>query len=104
MKVWWFFQINYGNKIFDNFEILKTKKLKVYKIETDRLIIRCYQPSDASLFSEAINTSLENLKLFMPWAKQKPTSLIEKEILLTKFKADFDAEKDFTFGIFNKQD
>ncbi len=75
---------------------------KAYKIETDRLIIRCYEPADASLLLEAISDSIAHLKLWMPWAQKEPTTLAAKIELLRKFRGNFDLEKDFTFGVFNK--
>jgi hypothetical protein len=41
---------------------------KTYRIETDRLVIRCYQPSDAAMLLAAITESLDHLRPFMPWA------------------------------------
>jgi len=71
-------------------------------IETERLIIRCYKPDDASMLLKAITDSIENLKRWMPWAKDEPTDLNSKTKLLEKFISDFEANIDFTYGIFNK--
>ncbi len=72
------------------------------KIITDRLVIRCYDSNDAPLLIDAITNSLENLKQWMPWAKNEPTSLESKKELLTKFKLDFLQNIDYNFGLFNK--
>ena len=39
-----------------------------YRIETERLVIRCWNPADAPLLKEAIDSSLEELQAWMPWA------------------------------------
>lgn len=75
---------------------------RVYKIETERLLIRCYEPADASMLLDAINISLEHLKPWMPWANKEPTGLNSKIDLLRKFRGQFDLGEDYTFGIFNK--
>ena len=33
-----------------------------YRIETKRLVVRCYNPSDAQLLAESVNESLEHLR------------------------------------------
>lgn len=77
---------------------------KTYKIETERLIIRCYSPKDAVLFKKAIDESLEHLKPWMPWANNEPESLAAKVEWLRKFRGQFDLGRDYIFGIFNKSE
>ena len=40
----------------------------------------------------------------MPWAKDEPTNIEKKVKLLEKFKSDFESDKDYNFGIFNKDE
>jgi len=77
---------------------------KTYKIETERLIIRCYNPQDAILLKESIDESIAHLKPWMPWAKNEPESLQTKVERLRKYRGQFDLGKDYTFGIFNKEE
>src|SRR5262249_27870811 len=49
-----------------------------YRIETERLVIRCYEPGDAALMKDAIDSSLEHLRAWMPWAEAEPQTLAEK--------------------------
>jgi RimJ/RimL family protein N-acetyltransferase len=72
-----------------------------YRIETERLVIRCYEPRDAPLLKEAIDSSLEHLRPWMPWAHQEPQTLEEKLELIKRFRANFDSGDNFTCGIFN---
>jgi RimJ/RimL family protein N-acetyltransferase len=75
-----------------------------YRIETERLVIRCYEPRDAPLLKEAIDSSLEHLRPWMPWAESEPQSLAEKTELLRRFRSTFDAGENFTYGIFSRDE
>ena len=73
-----------------------------YRIETERLVLRCYQPVDAPLLKATIDASLEHLSIWMPWATQhEPTPLETKIQRLRRMRGDFDLDKDYNFGIFN---
>ena len=39
-----------------------------YRIETGRVVIRCYEPEDAPLLKTAVDASLDHLRPWMPWA------------------------------------
>ncbi|MEM9078156.1 MAG: GNAT family N-acetyltransferase [Bacteroidota bacterium] len=80
------------------------KKQIPYGIRTQRLLIRCYHPSDAPMLLEAITNSLDDLKKWMPWAQSEPSSLESKQELLKKFEQEYLENIDYTFGIFNKQE
>ncbi len=71
-----------------------------YRIETERLVIRCYDPRDAAPLKEAIDSSLEHLRPWMPWAANEPQTLEEKTNLLKSFRAQFDLGENFIYGIF----
>jgi RimJ/RimL family protein N-acetyltransferase len=71
-----------------------------YRIETERLVVRCYEPSDAPPLKEAIDSSLEHLQPWMPWAHSEPQTLEEKIELVKAFRSNFDTGENFTYGIF----
>lgn len=73
-----------------------------YRIETGRLVLRCYQPADAPLVVAAIEASLGELRPWMPWARDEPQSLEEKVELLRLFRGNFDLGADFTYGAFDR--
>jgi RimJ/RimL family protein N-acetyltransferase len=72
-----------------------------YRIETERLVIRCYEPRDAPLLKDAVDSSLDHLRPWMPWAEHEPQTLEEKIVLLKSFRAQFDANESFVMGIFS---
>ena len=75
-----------------------------YRIETPRLVIRCLHPTDAGLMQTAISESLMHLRPWMPWAQAEPISMEARVSLLRQFRAQFDSDQDYTFGIFDPQE
>lgn len=73
----------------------------VYRIETERTVIRCWDPRDAYLLKEAVDASLDHLKPWMPWADQEPTDIEAKVQVLRGFRGRFDLGQDFAYGIFD---
>jgi RimJ/RimL family protein N-acetyltransferase len=75
-----------------------------YRIETRRLVIRCYDPRDAVLLKDAIDSSLDHLRPFMPWIDQEPQTLEEKIELCRRFRAAFDSGENFVYGVFDRDE
>lgn len=75
-----------------------------YRIETERTVIRCWQPEDSALLGEAITESLDDLKRWMPWAHEEPKSLDQRIDLLRTFRGQFDKGEDFIYGIFSSDE
>ena len=75
-----------------------------YRIETDRLVIRCYHPRDAPLLKEAVDSSIDHLRPWMPWARNEPQSLEQKAELLRVFRGNFDLGNDFAYGVFERDE
>ena len=78
--------------------------VRTYRIETARLVIRCYSPQDAPLLRQSINESLDHLLPWMNWAKAEPEPLAAKVERLRKYRGQFDLGEDYTFGIFSKDE
>lgn len=72
-----------------------------YRIVTQRLIIRCPQPSDTFLLDNAIRESLDHLLPWMLWAKHEPVSLQERIEYLRKVRGNFDLGVDYGYLIFD---
>ena len=71
-----------------------------YRIETERLVVRCYEPRDAANLKEAIDSSLEHLRPWMPWVQQEPQTLEQKIEVIEQFRANYESGENFTCGIF----
>jgi RimJ/RimL family protein N-acetyltransferase len=78
--------------------------LPPYRIETERLVVRCWDPRDAPLIKEAIDSSLDHLRPWMPWAQSEPKPLAETVNLLRTFRGRFDLGEDFTYAIFSRDE
>jgi RimJ/RimL family protein N-acetyltransferase len=74
----------------------------VYRIETERLVIRCWDPKDAALIQEAAAASREHLLPFMPWAADEPQTVQQKVELARRFRGLFDRGEDYVYGIFDQ--
>ena len=74
-----------------------------YRIETERLVIRCYDPAtDAPALKECVDASIEHLLPWMPWAKFEPQTVDEKVELLRGFRGAFDSGEDFPYGVYDR--
>jgi RimJ/RimL family protein N-acetyltransferase len=77
---------------------------KTYRIETARLLIRCYQPSDALKMHAAITGSIDHLRPWVPWARQEPRELEWMVGFVRMFRGQFDLGQDAVYGIFDKEE
>ncbi len=75
-----------------------------YRIETKRLVVRCYNPSDAQMLADSVRENVEHLKPWMPWAHNEPEPFEEKVKRLHSFRGRFDLGEDFVYGIFNRDE
>src|SRR5439155_1425285 len=72
-----------------------------YRVVTERLVARCWEPADAPLLKEAVDSSLEHLRPWMPWARDEPQTLPQKVQLLRAFRGQFDRGENFVYGLFS---
>jgi len=72
-----------------------------YRIVTPRLVLRCWDPRDAPLLKDAIDSSLDHLRAWIPWARHEPQTLAQKVELLREFRGQFDLGADSIYGIFD---
>jgi RimJ/RimL family protein N-acetyltransferase len=75
-----------------------------YRIETRRLVVRCYDPSDAQMLADSIAESVEHLKPWMPWAHNQTEPFEAKADRVKRFRGLFDLGEDYIYGIFNPQE
>ena len=70
------------------------------RIVTERLVLRCYEPSDATLVKDAVDSSVDHLRAFMDWAWDVPEPIEAVEELLGLFRTQFETGENFTYGFF----
>lgn len=69
------------------------------RLETERLVLRCPRPGDGAALNAAVCASLDELKLWMPWAKDVP-SADESEAYCRRMQAKFLLREDLVLLIF----
>lgn len=78
---------------------------RTYRIETERLVVRCYNPADAPMLYSAVSASIDHLLPWMPWAQSGSSDDVETITeRLRLFRGKFDLGQDYILGIFNKSE
>ncbi|CAN5565380.1 hypothetical protein BH09MYX1_BH09MYX1_55720 [soil metagenome] len=75
-----------------------------YRVETSRLVLRCWAPTDAELASRAIAENMEHLRPWMPWIAAEPKTLDDRVAYLRSMRAQFDTDEEYVYGIFDPKE
>lgn len=78
-------------------------KEPVYRVETKRLVIRCWSPDDAPAVKQAEDESRQHLASFMLWAAKEPETLQDVVAKLRLFRSWFDTQEDYMYGAFDRE-
>lgn len=70
------------------------------RIETDRLVLRPKVAADAPLLADAVDSSLEHLRAWMPWAMDEPSSATDRLARIERHGTAFEEGRDFTYGLY----
>jgi RimJ/RimL family protein N-acetyltransferase len=65
------------------------------------LVVRRYRVTDAAALRDAVTSSLEHLRPWMPWIAHEPQSIEQRETLIRRWMSDWDTGTDFAMGIFD---
>lgn len=63
-------------------------------------MVRTWEPSDAPLLKDAIDSSLDHLRRWLPWAVSEPSSPEALRERLRRFGAAFEEGREWLYGIF----
>lgn len=74
--------------------------LTPYKITTDRLVIKCWEPKYAEQLRDEIVRSSDSLLPWMPFAKPPIPSIEQQANVIRMFRGNYDLGNDYTLGIF----
>lgn len=77
--------------------------IPAYRIETERLVVRCYEPSDTPAVHASIGRSRQHLSEFMSWVHREPITFEERLEVICTSRGRFDLGEDFFYGIFSKE-
>ena len=75
-----------------------------YRVETERLVLRCWSPEDAPALRAALDKSDTHLRPWIPFMKDEPRSLAQTVDWLREIRAAFDRSENFRFGVFLSDD
>lgn len=78
--------------------------LKTYRVETERVRLRCYEPGDAPAMSATILRNHEHLIPWMPWAVKDQHTVPFCLNLIREFRGKYDLGMDFPMAIFDQRD
>lgn len=79
-------------------------KARAYRIETPRLLLRCWSPEDALAWREAVDESDAHLRPWIPFMKDEPRTLEETAEWLRSLRVLFDSDQAWRYGVFSRED
>jgi RimJ/RimL family protein N-acetyltransferase len=68
------------------------------------LTLRCWQPEDAVKLKDAIDSSLQHLRAWLPWAQQEPEALERKQQRIRRWRGQFDLDMEFIYAVFDREE
>lgn len=75
-----------------------------YRIETERFVLRCFDPKDAPALKAAVDASLDHIRPWIPWARDEPLTLDQRVESLRSARGKFDLGRDRMYGIFDRSE
>ncbi len=85
-------------------ETTQPELTNTYRIETERLVIRCYQPEDAAMMHSSITDSIDHLRPWVPFAREQPRELSWMISTIRSFRGQFDLGQNAVYAIFDKDE
>ncbi|NND45425.1 MAG: GNAT family N-acetyltransferase [Xanthomonadales bacterium] len=73
-----------------------------YRVETERLVLRCWEPADAPALRAALDACDAYLRPWIPFMKDEPRSLAQTTDWLRGHRASFDLGDQFRYGVFDR--
>jgi RimJ/RimL family protein N-acetyltransferase len=70
-----------------------------YRIETPRVVLRCWSPSDVPELQALIADNREHLQPWVPWIADEPKPLEEKLRELRSWRAAFDLDHEWFYAL-----
>jgi len=75
-----------------------------YRVETDRLVLRCWSPLDAPLLRATLDANNQHLRPMIPFMKDEPRSLDQTAHWLRGLRALFDLGQNYRYAVFDKSE
>ena len=75
-----------------------------YRVETDRLVLRCWSPADAPVLRAALDACDAHLRPMIPFMKDEPRSLQETAQWLRGHRAAFDLGTMYRYAVYDAEE
>lgn len=79
----------------------KKQNRTAYRVETERLVIRCWSPEDAPVLRAVLDANANHLRPMIPFMKDEPRTLQQTARWLRGFRASFDLGLDYQYAVFD---
>lgn len=79
-------------------------KRTAYRIETERLVLRCWSPTDAHCLRAAVDANDQHLRPMIPFMKDEPRTLAQTVQWLRGHRAAFDSDQMYRFAVFDAEE
>lgn len=77
------------------------KTRTAYRVQTDRLVLRCWSPEDAPVLRAALDVCDAHLRPMIPFMKDEPRSLQQTAMWLRGHRAAFDLGQTYRYAVFD---
>jgi RimJ/RimL family protein N-acetyltransferase len=75
-----------------------------YRIETPRVILRCWEPADTPALRALLADNLEHLRPWVPWIADEPKPVEEKLREVRGWRAAFDQDQMWNYALLSAED
>jgi len=83
---------------------IEPKTRTAYRVETERLVLRCWSPADAPVLRDALDACDTHLRPWIPFMKDEPRSLQQTTQWLRGHRAAFDSGAMYRYAVFDKSE
>ncbi len=78
--------------------------MAAYRVETERLLLRCWSPADAPLVRTAIDASDEHLRRWIPFMQDEPRSLEATADRIRTLRSNFDTDAEYRYAMLDRDE
>ena len=75
-----------------------------YRVETDRLLLRCWAPEDTVALRSELDESDQHLRPWIPFMAEEPRTLEQTADWLRTHRASFDMDQNYRYAVFDNGD
>ena len=78
-----------------------TSRGPAYRVESERLVMRCWEPGDAAALRASLDRSDAHLRPFIPFMKDEPRSFQATVTRVRQHRAAFDRDEHYRYAVFD---